>query len=72
MSDAPPDDFRRYGRSLQAWAVELSKRLDPESAGRLLLAASVTVLCAAQGPTGAARFLRLVADELDANNSTIN
>jgi hypothetical protein len=57
--------FKACGRSIQAWAMELSRRLDPESAGKLLIAGAVPVLQAVYGKQGAVDFLRTLADELE-------
>jgi len=57
--------FNLCGRSVQAWAMELSRRLDPESAGKLLLAGAIPVLETVYGRAGAADFLRSLATAIE-------
>jgi hypothetical protein len=73
MTEQPPSDaeiFRHCGRAVQSWAVELSRRLDPDRAARLLLAGAIPVLETVHGRRGAADFLRRLADALENDSTT--
>jgi len=64
--------FKACGAAVQQWAVELSKRLDAESAGKLLVAAALPVLMTVYGNGGAADFLRTLAAEIEKDAPSVN
>jgi len=71
MSDEAEHElwFRKVGNTLVKWAEELSKRVGPDEAGRLLFAAGVAQKSHVRGVPGTADFLRELADHLDAERA---
>ena len=66
MTDAQHAEiFKRAGEVVQQWALELADGLDPESAGRLMLAGAVPILERVYGKSGAGELSAGLADELD-------
>jgi hypothetical protein len=54
------------GASLQRWAFELARRVGPDDASRLLLAATIAAMEASYGIEYTASMLREAAERLDA------
>ena len=68
MTEQTPnqDELRRLcGASLQRWAFELARRVGPDDASRLLLAATIAATEATYGVEYTASMLREAADRLD-------
>jgi len=57
--------------SLERWALELTARVGPEEASRLLKAAAIASLCATYGTGKAAEMLRQDAERLAAMSGPV-
>ena len=67
MPELSPEELRFLaGRSLHRWSEELSRRLSPDDASRLMLGAALATMVSAWGPDEATAALRELADRVDA------
>ncbi len=66
MNATQTDDLRVIaGRSIQQWAMELSRRLSVDDCWRLMMAGTITVLQAEHGPAEIAEVLRELANLIE-------